>query len=186
MKKNIFKISFYCCIADAIICLPFCIIGIIQGLGKLNKFQETGMNLMNIIYTSIFIVIALGLKNIMEVFFKTPKYNKLIYIMIFTSALSIPLLLITSVFPEYKNIFGIILILLSIVMFIPYFILFVKSRKNDNVLQPEWKRFSTINIWVGICFLTILLIPIGLILNIISSIIGAFVFKKALKLNTLT
>jgi hypothetical protein len=122
----------------------------------------------------------LGIKALLEDTMKTSKYNLYILIMIISSVLSIPILFINVFMPEHKKLLGFFLIALSIVNFIAYLIVFFKTRKIESILQPQWKRFCMINIWTGICFISIILIPVGLILNIISSIYGAFVFKKAL------
>lgn len=173
---------FYCCIIDAVCSIPIFLLSYAEGEGWLNAKQQLGLAILNIGYTAISVIIYHGFKSLIATFMKKTSFHVFFDAMIALSIIT-PVLMFTKIYvPSYSHTIDLFFMVLSIPSYIAFSFVFFRLRASKGPFGKQWHNLCLVNVWVGICFLSIVLFPLAMVLNVVSSILCAKVFSAASKI----
>ncbi len=173
---------FYCCIIDAICSLPMFFLSYAEGEGWLNAKQQLGLAILNIGYAAVSVIIYGGFKLLLQTFMKRTGFHLFFDALIAFSIIT-PILMFAKIYsPSFKHTIDLFFMVVSIPSYIAFSFVFFRLRTCQDAFGSLWKNLCLVNVWTGICFLSVVLIPLAIVLNVISSIMSAKVFLAASKI----
>jgi hypothetical protein len=178
MDKEFAKLAKWACIADAILCIPYFILVIIAAASKGHFSFHLGLMFVTVGYSGLSIVITIALMSLLEKVMNTKKYNPILWFIVISSVFPIGYEIIKLV-GALSHVLNIFFIAVSIICQIAFTVFSFSARNLQSYLSKQWKRLCTINVVIGICCVLLITFPIGIILNVISSIWCAQIFSRA-------
>jgi hypothetical protein len=180
MNKNLLSASYWCCILASILSAIIFFISIAKGVKLLSASPIFILPVINIAYQAASIIISFGTLHILANIFKTKSYNWVFYIWIFSSAILMALEIIKAISPVTSTAFSTFFLVFALFLGIVYIIGFYKMMNLENPFGNLWKRFCLLNLIIGFCIISILFNPIAFLINAVSCIFMAVIFKKSI------
>jgi hypothetical protein len=180
MTQDRLKLAGWLSILSAVITIPIIILGFIIGL-KQNIALDFVLVLLTALSMLIVIYILLTFKGLLNSYFSFNNVDTIIAMFIWANVFVTGANIVPLFLPEYKVkivIFSLMFMLLSGILNI---MLGAKLLKLKDDLFGLLKPFSYLTIATGILSMTIVLLPLGMITDVISSILLAIIFFRATK-----
>jgi hypothetical protein len=180
MTQDRLKLAGWLSILSAVITIPIIILGFIIGL-KQNIALDFVLVLLTTLSILILIYILLTFKGLLNSYFSFYNVDTIIAMFIWANVFVTGANIVPLFLPEYKVkivIFSLMFMLLSGILNI---MLGAKLLKLKDDLFGLLKPFSYLTIATGILSMTIVLLPLGMITDVISSILLAIIFFRATK-----
>ena len=179
MTQDRLKLAGWLSILNAVITIPSAVMGFIMGFKNIApNFVVIVLSVLSIL---IFIYILLTFKGLLNSYFNFYNVDTIIAMFIWASVFLTGANIVPSFLPEYKVKVGIFTLMFVLLFGILNIMLGAKLLKLKEDLFGLLKPFSYLTIATGILCMTIVLLPLGMIADVISSILLAIVFFRATK-----
>jgi hypothetical protein len=180
MTQDRLKLAAWFSILNAVITIPIIILGFIIGL-KQNIALDFVLVLLSTLSILILIYILLTFKGLLNSYFSFYNVDTIIAMFIWANVFLTGANIVPSFLPEYKVKVGIFTLMFVLLFGILNIMLGAKLLKLKEDLFGLLKPFSYLTIATGILCMTIVLLPLGMITDVISSILLAIIFFRATK-----
>ena len=179
MTQDRLKLAGWLSILNAVITIPSAVMGFIMGFKNIApNFVVIVLSVLSIL---IFIYILLTFKGLLNSYFNFYNVDTIIAMFIWANVFLTGANIVPSFLPEYKVKIGIFTLMVGLLCGILNIMLGVKLLKLKEDLFGLLKPFSYFTIATGILYLTIVLLPLCMIAEVISSILLAIIFFRATK-----
>jgi|GEM_PF-7042604 hypothetical protein len=183
VNKDLLRFGFWCCIIEAIAGIPMTIMGVASGLKLLNEPNHLAFAFFNTTFQAVQIIICFVTIDILQNIIGNRRYSWIFYAYMILCVFSISSEFINIYTPSLSKVGGIFLLIYEVPLVIVFAACFYKMRKLATPFGKLWKRYCIINVIQAICALSIILSPIALLLDIVTSILLARIINKSLKPN---
>jgi hypothetical protein len=180
MTQDRLKLAGWFSILNAVITIPIIILGFIIGL-KQNIALDFVLVLLTALSILIVIYILLTFKGLLNSYFSFYNVDTIIAMFIWANVFVTGANIVPLFLPEYKVKIGIFTLMFMLLNGILHIMLGAKLLKLKEDLFGLLKPFSYLTIATGILCMTIVLLPLGMITDVISSILLAIIFFRATK-----
>jgi len=174
--SKIYWIGLISCVFQAIFTIPYLMMMIyIWATGS--KLDSLWGEISNILSLAQYIPLMILVR---ERFYKNDLMISLL-IFVLTIVFSMMLTGISLIDDSAEDIFSVFEIISLFIGSVAFLIFSIKAMSIKTDIQPYWKIFCITNIVTCTVLFTIILLPLAIFINIFGSIMGAFVFSRALK-----
>lgn len=176
-------------ITNAVLTIPFSVLGIFigwqQGRGmKTATVLLTITGLLTIIMLVLFIFIFSSLKDLLNTRFNFRDTDIFISVIIWVNVSSGVISVIGILFTALETVAGVIATVLIVPYGIVSIVFAIKLLQLPDTLHGMLKPFAYTSMAAGLCFASIVLIPVGLLTSAITDIILGIIFLRAAESST--
>jgi hypothetical protein len=179
MTQDRLRLAGWLSILNAVLTIPSAVMGFIMGFKNIApNFVVIVLSVLSIL---IFIYILLTFKELLNSYFNFYNVDTIIAMFIWANVFVTGANIVPLFLPEYKVKIGIFTLMFMLLNGILHIMLGAKLLKLKDDLFGLLKPFSYLTIATGILCMTIVLLPLGMITDVISSILLAIIFFRATK-----
>lgn len=182
LTKKYLNLAGWLAVVSAVITFPGIILSIISGMVQVKSASLLYLEaIFNTGTTALTVFIFIMLKRLLNEKAKFHDVDKYITFLIWVTIILTVIEVLTLPFSEIQGIIGLGVIVLIIPLGIIYIVFGIKLLNCEDNLFGYLKPFSYLSIATGIMMAVVILIPLGMITSIISDIVLALIFFKAVK-----